>query len=544
MKKLLLVLVGFTLVISLLLGACKSTESTSTTKPATTTSPITTTPKPLTTTPTTTAPSTTTSAPTGDKYGGTWREALTAAPSRPIGYPSEAAPDSYTDSSPAVENLLGAQLDGTIKPLLATSWKVADDGSSITLSLRKGVKFHDGSDFNSDVCKWNLDLKISAKMGNASGWKSIDKVDDYTIRINLTSYQNTALTNLSSGITQIVSKAYIDKNGVDAARWHPVGTGPFIFLSYEVGSKITYTRNPNYWDTGKPYLDGVIMNVIADATVRKLAFQKGDFERLSVAGGLDAVQLQQAGYPMKTVPGGTYVLVPDSAVAGQPWTNVNVRLAASYSLDRVALSKGLGLGFLNPAYQLFPGYADTKIPNLQVTEFNQAKAKDLLTQAGFPSGFKTIIHAFTRIVPADYITAVAGQLRTVGIDVTTDFPESGAYDNLRYSGWKDGMLGHALANYTNHNQEWSSYFAPTIFPSMKRPNGWQEAVNASLASPQIDPKLMQTVIQLMYDDMTVIPYCEQVQISFYRKGVNDPDADTNWQMWPIFQDCWIDKSAR
>jgi ABC-type transport system substrate-binding protein len=544
MKKTLFILVGLILVISMLLIACKSTTpsttTTSTTTKPTTTVPTTTT-KPTTTAPTITTPTATT--PTGDRYGGIWKEALTVGPSRPIGYPPEFAPDSGTAASPAVESLIGAKLDGTINPVLATSWKIADDGSSITLALRKGVKFHDGSDFNADVCKWNLDLQITAKTSAAASWKSIDKVDDYTIRINLTSYQNISLTNLAGGTPQ-VSKAYFDKNGIDAARWNPVGTGPFLFVEFQRDAKITYKRNPNYWDTGKPYLDGVTMTVIADSTVRKLAFQKGDIDRIAVAGGLDAVELQKAGYLMKTMAGGTFVLVPDSAVAGQPWTNVNVRLAASYALDRVALAKALGLGFLNPAYQLFPGYPDTKIPNLQVTDYNPAKAKDLLTQAGYPNGFKTMIHGFTRVVPKDYIEAVAGQLRQVGIDVTTDYPEAGKYDDLRYKGWNDGLLGHGLINYANHNQGWVVYFGSTMFVSMKKPNGWQQAVDASLASKEVDPKLMQTVVQIMQDDMTVIPYTEQIQVAFYRKGVNDPDADTYGLVWPVFKDCYIDKSAR
>ena len=196
--------------------------------------------------------------------------------------------------------------------MLATSWTVADDGSSVTFNLRKGVKFHDGSDFNADVCKWNLDLQIAAKTANAASWKSIDKVDDYTIRINLTSYMNVTVSSLMSVVTQQVSKAYVDKNGIEAARWNPVGTGPFILESYERDAKLTYKRNPNYWDTGKPYIDGITMTVIKDATVRKLAFQKGDINRITVAGGVDATELQKAGFVLRTAPGGTFFLVPDS----------------------------------------------------------------------------------------------------------------------------------------------------------------------------------------------------------------------------------------
>jgi ABC-type transport system substrate-binding protein len=345
-------------------------------------------------------------------------------------------------------------------------------------------------------------------------------------------------------VTQQVSKAYVEKNGVEAARWKPIGTGPFIMESFERDAKLVYKRNPNYWDPGKPYVDGVTMTVIADATVRKLAYQKGDIDRLAVAGGLDASEMQKAGYEMKTQAGGTFVLVPDTANANSPWSNVNVRLAASYALDRDALAKGLGLGFLLPAYQLYPGYPDTAIPNLALTKYDTVKAKQLLTQAGYPSGFKTTIYGFTRIVPTDYITAVAGYLRAVGIDITIDIPTAGKYDDLRYKGWNNAILGHGLITMSNKNSTLTTYFGGTGFVSLKMPAGFKEGMEASLNAKDYNPKLMQACLQLIYDDQTVIAYTEQIQIAFYRKGVHDPGADELGIAWPRFKDVYIDKSAQ
>lgn len=542
MKKALFVLLGLILVISLMLVACKSTPST-TTK---TTAPVTTTSKPPTTTaPTTTTTPTTTAAatPSGDQYGGTWVEGLSAAPGRPIGYPPEAAPDSWSDSIMCLEGLVRMQSDGTIVPCLATSWTPSADGLSITLNLRKGVKFHDGSDFNADVAVWNMGINLAAKQIGTNNWKSIDKIDDYTIRVTFTSPGNTNLAYLAGGPTFQISKAYFDKNGISGTEWHPVGTGPFIFQSYETSSKITYTRNPNYWDTGKPYLDSVVLTVIPDSTVRKLAFQKGDINRLA-AQGLDAVTLQQAGYPFQTAPGGTFLLNPDSNIATQPWSNVNVRFAASYAINRDALCKALGFGFLNPAYQIYPGYPSMHIDGLIPTTFNQAKAKDLLTQAGYPTGFKTTIHTNMRVMSVDYSTAIAAQLGAVGINCATDSPESGAWNNLYYNGWSDGLLNNGFGNLSNPNMNFMFYFESMALPSEKNPPGLIAGINASVLTPTVDKAKVQTVIQLLYDDMTVIPYAEQVSVTFYKKGSHDPDANAYGVSWPNFWDCWIDKSAR
>jgi peptide/nickel transport system substrate-binding protein len=539
-KKIWFVLLGFVLILSFMLGACKTTNpSPSTTSaPATTTQATTT--KPTTTAPTTVAP-TTTAAPTGEKYGGVFKQALTVGPSRPIGLPAEFAPDSATAAAPALEPLIRVKKGGIILPVLATAWKVADDLSSITLTLRKGVKFHDGSDFNAAVCKWNLDQQIVAKM--TTDWKSVDVVDDYTIRINVNSYKNSILTNLASGITQQCSKASFDKNGIEYTRWNPVGTGPFIFVEYQRDAKLTYKRNPNYWDPGLPYLDGLTFTVIADETVRKLAFQKGDIHMILPL-GLPAQELQKAGYPMKSESFGTFVLIPDSASANSPWSNVNVRLAASYALNREALANALGFGFAKPAYQIFPGFADSAIPNIIKTEFNQTKAKDLLKQAGYPTGFKTTIHCFVRQVPKDYITAVAAQLREVGIDVTTDFPEAGKYDDLRYKGWNDGLMGHALAVGDNKGANIAMYFQSLMFPSVAKPAGWQAGMDAALGSKEYDPKLVQAVIQIMYDNMMLIPYLEETKAAFYQKGVHDDGADSYSLINFVSQYAWLEKSAR
>jgi len=473
------------------------------------------------------------------KYGGVYRQALTVAPARPIGYLSEGAPDSYTNAAPAVEGFFTVDRTGKIIPKLAVSWEVAKDGKSINIGLRKGVKFHDGSDFNATVAKWNMDLNIAAK--KTTDWTSVDIIDDYTVRINFPVYKNTTLTNMATGITQMTSKDYVDKNGIEAARWHPVGTGPFIFDSYERDAKLKYKKNPNYWQPGKPYLDGVEFVVIADATIRKLSFQKGEIHRIAVS-GIDAQELQKAGYEMVTEGGGTFAMVPYSKTASSPWSNINVRLAGYYALDREALTKALGFGFARPAYQVYPGFDQTALPELTGLKYDPAKAKQLLTEAGYPNGFKTVMHVFTRVIPNDYSTAVATQLRSVGINIDVDNPTAAKYEEMRYGFW-DGLMHHALNSYSNY-AGMSTYWIGLQFPTVKLPPGFVEGCDAMATTKEPQKDLIQAVVRIMQDNMMVIPYMEESRVTFLGKGVHDPGVYTHSLMSFIDTEAWLEPSAR
>ena len=540
MRKVLFILVALVSLISIMLSACGETTPTTSVPVTATTAPAATTSKAPAATTTAPAAATTTKALDPAKYGGVYKQALQVGPARPFGYLAEGAPDSSTAARPAVETLVSLDKAGKLRPILAVSWDIAPDGKAMILGLRKGVKFHDGSDWNAEVAKWNMDLAIAAK--KTTDWTSIDVVDPYTIRINIPSYKNTLLTNLARDVTMMTSKQFFEKNGIEAARWHPVGTGPFIFDSYERDVRISYKRNPNYWDPGKPYLDGVQFVIIADATVRKLAFEKGDIHQITVS-GLDAQELKQKGYEMVVEGGGTFCLVPDSKHGASPWSNINVRLAASYSLDREEFSKALGYGFTHPAYQIYPGFEQTGIRNLDKHNFDPARAKALLREAGYPNGFKTVMHVMPRVVPDRYAEALAQMLRDVGINIEIDKPTAGKYEDMRYGTW-DGLLNHAFINYTNAAGMADLYWAGLQFMDVKLPTGFNEGVAAMKATKEPQNELIQNVIRLMHDDVMIIPYLEESRIVALGKGVHDPDlyefGIVGWRP----QSAYMDPAAR
>jgi ABC-type transport system substrate-binding protein len=151
------------------------------------------------------------------------------APGTPFGWPAEAAGTSMLALQISILPILEEAYNGDLSPLLAESYDVntSADKPSITFHLKKGVKFHDGSDFNAQIVKWNLDnLKTGTLTSSSSAWKSIEVLDDYTVRVNLFQWTNSAVRSFGGPAGSMVSKAAYDKNGLDYMRWNMVGTGP------------------------------------------------------------------------------------------------------------------------------------------------------------------------------------------------------------------------------------------------------------------------------------------------------------------------------
>jgi peptide/nickel transport system substrate-binding protein len=552
MKTMYYVLAALILMSTLLLAACGQTSTTT----AKTTAPVTTSSAPTIATAPVTTPSQTTTAkpittttsaiPEKDKYGGIWKTALTVGPSTPLGYVPESANDSTDLARPAMEAMFNIQRNGTMVPKLATSWNIDVKAATIVFNLRKNVKFHDGSDFNAQNVKWCWDLIIAAK--KAPNINSVDVIDDNTVRVNLKVYLNTDLSGFSGGAFQVYSKASFDKNGIEYTRTHPIGTGPFKFVEYQRDTKLVYTRNENYWQPGVPYLDGLEYYVIAEETIRRLTYERGDIHMIRASVTIQPEMIKK-GYPFLSESGGTWLLIPDSANTDSPFANLKVRQAVSYAIDRQAIAEGLGFGLMKPAYQIYPGNPICAVPegSYLKTEYSPTKAKQLLAEAGYPNGFKTSIHTFVRVINKDFITAIAKMLGDVGIQCDADFPEAGKYEEYRAKGWNNSLMAHGFISVgTNPNSMYNMYFPESniTMPSVKRPAGFYDLINISKTSPEVDPVKVQAVYKAMADDFMTIPYVEEGVYNFYVKGAHD-DGGLRYPLTAFYPwEAWMEASLR
>jgi peptide/nickel transport system substrate-binding protein len=417
--------------------------------------------------------------------------------------------DATTAPQLVIEPLLKENNKGEFTPWLAESYKLADDRMSITFTLRKGIQFHDGSNFDATVAKWNMDNQIAAK--KTSTWASVDLIDQYTVRVNFTKWQNTNLSGFSGATSWMISKAAFDKNGLDWVRQNPIGTGPFKFVSFLKDTSFKTTRNTNYWRKDAqgnqlPYLNAVTFLFITDPVTQESAMKAGEADMLTVKHGSKvASDLAAVGFTVKSAAIDTSVLFGDTINADSPY---------------------------DPNFSLYRKY-------------DVAAAKQLLTDAGYPSGFTTSLIACPFNLNQDVVVAIQGYLAKVGIKADIQYPDAGKFtSDITLGKWKNGLVYEPIAGFPNYMTIFSALFNPVtnFHPSWLRTPEWLAAYSAAMAAPAPDAKLMRAFTDLMVKDDSMIPVNEGGRGWAYMSYVKDIGVlETQFPPYLNFENGWLDK---
>ena len=281
----------------------------------------------------------------------------------------------------------------TPQPDLATSWTASSDATVWTFTLRSGVTFTDGTPFNADAVVFNLDRYFkpgfeygsAALVGNAASAigpvASYRAVDDHTVEIT-TSTPDAALPEDAQNIL-IASPTAIKADPTGFAN-HPVGTGPFVFSAQD-SSSLTFTANKDYF-AGKPKLDKLVLKAIPDPAQRTAAFRSGSVNWIEAPNPDDIASLQGSGAQIIT---NSYDHIWPwllNAHSG-PLSDVRVRQALNYAIDRNAMATTLLHGTADPAEQLLPHSHPAYTASGDIYDHDVAKAKSLLKAAGYAKGF-------------------------------------------------------------------------------------------------------------------------------------------------------------
>jgi peptide/nickel transport system substrate-binding protein len=448
-----------------------------------------------------------------------------------------------------VETLLLTDEKGTPIPNLATGWTVAPDFKSITFTLRKGVKFHDGTDFDAAAVKYNFETNAKSPMPELKAVTSVDVIDASTVKVNLSQYQPQIFSFLAVGrpgwmVSPTAAKAMTQEEML----LKPVGTGPFKFKEFKRDVSMTFTKNENYWQPGKPYLDGIEYEIVADQVTALIAFKSGAAQVNYNISPKDAFDLKNAGYNVTSAPASIYQFVPDSANPTSPWANVDVRRAAQHAIDTVSMAKAQGFGWADPYWnQVFPKGNPANDPTIVGYPYDVAKAKALLTKAGYPNGFKTSLYVTVPPV-GDLEPAVQNYLQQVGI-IAEMKPLPGASNSqANQQGWTNGLFRSqspsSLGADPGYTMTQNFATPPTSWASASRPQDLLDLIKA--ANAELDPAKrnagFQAVTKNIIDtNALVISTWGGYLLASKQPEVKGDMIRTRWTMTWTPADAWLDK---
>ncbi len=359
------------------------------------------------------------------------------------------------------EPLVTVDKDLNIVPAVAESWKFADDAKTLTMNLRKGVKFHDGSDLTSADVKatferiMNPDTK-AAGSANYSSIASIDTPDDFTVVFNLSIADVPLLAAMGSLNAAIVTSEAAKSGDFKSTA---IGTGPFKLDSWVPDSKTELSANKEWWGKGLS-LDGIEIRIIPDETSILAALRAKEIDFGVFNDPLVASTISDSdGLVVNRVPSISYhVLQLNPSRA--PMDKLEVRQAMSCAIDRqeVLETASLGNGTVTGPVTV-PAYA---VPTDQLFCYTKdlAKAKELMAKAGLPDGFSIKVIAASSEPPTALSEAqtIQAQLAEIGIKIEIESLELNTYVDRWLAGDFDAAValnGGRPDPYTMYARYWT-----------------------------------------------------------------------------------------
>lgn len=405
----------------------------------------------------------------------------------------------YSFFYPVYENLVGLDKDLQLMPELAESWDTPDD-KTIVFNLKENVKFHDGTPFDAEAVKFNLERVNSEKsvIKDLENIESIEVIDPVTVQINLKEMDSSILTMFADRGGAMLSPTAVEKYG-DDYHSNPVGTGPFKVVKTVTDQEVQYEAFEDYWDEGKPYLDQLTLKVMPDENTQINALKSGQVHFIGVSPANVKVFENDPNFRVEvgkpTVGNRLYI---NTALA--PLDNQKVRQAISYSLNREEINQALTLGYGEVAGQIFPkdnwAYNDEIQP-----EYDQDKAKQLLEESGLNNIEIDIAHFTVGDFP-QLAEITASQLAEVGIKANLHPMEV----NAAIAGFGEGDFHTFIANWGVASDPKSTINAlyrghAALNPGNETAPGLEELYQAALQTYDQDERaeLYKEIVTIAHD---------------------------------------------
>ncbi|XAH22595.1 glutathione ABC transporter substrate-binding protein GsiB [Xylophilus sp. GW821-FHT01B05] len=354
------------------------------------------------------------------------------------------------------EGLFQFDKDLKAQPVLASGYEVSKDGLVYTIKLRTGVKFHDGTDFNAEAVKFVLErvLDQNNKLLRYNQFNRVSKVEAVnpgTVRITLKEPFGPFINSLAHASAAMISPTALKKWGNKDIAFHPVGTGPFEFVEWKQTESIKGKKFDGYWKKGYPKVDSVTWKPVLENNTRAAMLQTGE------ADFAYPVPFEQAELLKKNAK--LDVVATPSIIVNflafnmlqKPYDNAKVREAIGYAINKDALAKVAFGGYAFPSVGVVPQgiqFAEKMEP----IPYDVKKAKQLLTEAGYPNGFEsTLWSAYNTTSAQKTIQFVQQQLAQIGIKLQVQALEVG-----QRAEWVDSWPDPATAKVRMYYTRWSS----------------------------------------------------------------------------------------
>ncbi|MEW6982188.1 ABC transporter substrate-binding protein [Colwelliaceae bacterium 6471] len=348
-------------------------------------------------------------------------------------------PDSYAVITQIFDSLIHFDLDGHIKPALATHWQ-QESPTEWRFFLRKGVRFHNGEPFNAKAVKFTYDFILNPSKKVGSSWilssiKSVSVVLEKPYEVVIETHQpDNMLLNRLTMFGAICPPQYIAEKGVGYFKQHPVGTGPFKFKQWQKNKYIQLSKNENYWQKGIPHYDKVQFKIIPEQQWLN-AILSGDVDLVPNFPGNRTTELMQKSNNQfrlvkRLVLAGYWVLIHNEGI----FNNVEVRKALNYAVNKNDLIRFGDFGNARPLASLGKKHEFGANQNLKPYPYAPMKARALLAKANVPEKTKL------RMLAADITTPIAkiiqSNLQDIGFIVELDV--------VTRSEWAKGVVEHKI----------------------------------------------------------------------------------------------------
>ncbi|MEK4026883.1 MULTISPECIES: ABC transporter substrate-binding protein [unclassified Sporosarcina] len=432
------------------------------------------------------------------------------------------------------ETLFEYDKDLQLQPKLAESYKTSEDGLTWTLALKKGVTFHDGTDFNADAVVFNferwMDTENEYHIGDFpyypflyGGFKGdeehkidyVKAVDEHTVEIKLKEKVAPFISYLAIPMFGIASPTAIEQYN-ERFYENPVGTGPFQFDSWTRNDKIVVKANENYYVESQPLLDQIIFTVVPDNSARLNVLLSGEADFIDGMNPEDAKTVEKD-EKLKLVKRPSFnegFMVMNTQKA--PFDDVKVRQAINMAIDKKALVDGFYSGFADVAKSPVPpalwGYND----EIEDYKFDVKAAKALLAEAGYPEGFETEIWAMSN--PRPYLPqpmktaeAIQANLEEIGIKAKIVTYEWATY--LEKTG--DGQHPMALYGWTGVMADPDNF----LYPNLSNTNMETPANNLAF----YDNEEFQELIE-----QARVTFDQDERVELYKKAQERFHLDAPW----------------